>query len=153
MADEAARTAGKLLGEARRDDGGGGRRQDRLRRRKTVEFGKERNLDVHILRPVFLHEVGAGKRFGKGRRSGHARGGAIGIVGEAVASEPAQFLVHEARRCGQRRRMRIGHRHAPAGAGEYRRPGAPDQPRTDNGNLLRFTHLDTHSQSTLRRNS
>ena len=135
MADQAARPARQRLGEARGRDGRGRGHQQRIRRRELVELGEDGLLVLDDLRTVLLDEFDVEQRFLQAGRGRDPRHRAVGIAAKAMARQRVQLVADQARRCLQRRNMRIGEPHVPARAREDRGPGAPDQAGADDGDV------------------
>ena len=121
---------GSALGEARADDGRGRGHQQRVRRRKPVELGeRSRRLSSTISGPFSWTKSTSCKascRLAAVEIRATAPSGSSARPWRASACNSSR--IRRGRRL-QRRNMRIGQPHVPAGAGEDRGPGAADQAR------------------------
>ncbi|OIQ64952.1 hypothetical protein GALL_534960 [mine drainage metagenome] len=138
VTDQAARPAGQFFREARGGDGRGRGHQERILRRQSVEPGKDDLLFLDLLGAVFLDEFDAADGLLEVGGNRDPRDGTIGIAGQAMACQRVQLVADQARRCRQRRHMRIGQPHVPPRARKDRGPGATDQAGADDGDVPIF---------------
>ena len=123
-----------------RHDRRGGRGEDCLGRGEPVELGKNSALVLDALRQILLDEDGAMEGIGEIGGRAHACECGLRIIEEAVLGEIAQPLPNEHAGRIDDIAADVIERDLEAAGGKHDRPGATDQPGSDDGDAIVHIH-------------